>query len=179
LEVVSPVRRRAKVLTVRGNRVAVEADNNFTPGGATSKWNEIWSVETFEVPYLHVGPDGMETSWVPETHLIVVEESRPPVLRDASPLIPLCPKTQTYLDELGKRFRPELSIVRALPMEVEEDAVRIGGAEEIHVDEASEDSPTVAEAHAKGPEASIPQKRKGPGRPRRQASGEARISAAS
>ncbi len=120
LDVYTPFYRRVEVLNVAETSVIVQATSQVAESIPALVWREVWAVRQIQLPII----TPMDVKWTPDqSHLIVIQENRPPAMRAASSLIAIDPKTETELNEKGELFAPYRSIVEVMPVEEEPEAV--------------------------------------------------------
>ncbi len=123
LDVYTPFYRRVEVLKVADTSVIVQATSQVAESIPALVWREVWAVRQIQLPII----TPMDVKWTPDqSHLIVIQENRPPAMRAASSLIAIDPKTETELNEKGEFFAPYRSIVEVMPVEEEPEAVPDG-----------------------------------------------------
>lgn len=123
LDVYTPFYRQVEVLKVADTSVIVKASSQVAKSIPALTWREVWAVRQIKLPIILP----MDVKWTADqSHLIVIQENRPPTMRAASPLIAIDPKTETSLNEQGELFAPYRSIVEVMPVEEETEA-RGGG----------------------------------------------------
>ena len=144
--------REGVVVKKQGGKVGVKVVSQVHKSATQYEWYEVWSQETFEVPHHRLIDGSWQVVFLEETHVIVVEHNASEIAVATSPLMAICPKTESPFDERGRRFRAELSIVKILPKEESHADDKPSPAEEVVGDEP-EVGEGVREQDAEGQEA--------------------------